>query len=203
MSNTKALDFSNTWSELCFHISLRKSRFHKPQCAYSVIGNRSTNKLREQFYLSGYPYHKLCMFSLEDLCWVCSITVDFIITERKHSNKSLWPMGHKIVHCYIAAFTHCIFNSIKVITDVSFNENFCLFPEESLITSCFFSISSKRLSLPVWPHNFPWVQLVSQSDLVVTNSVGSIKQLSVATSIENEIKAVVEGPVNLHLEENC
>lgn len=74
---------------LVFHISPRKSQFHKPQCVNSVIGNTFTNKLREQFYLSGYPYHKPCMFSLEDLCCVGSVTVDFLITERKHSNKSL------------------------------------------------------------------------------------------------------------------
>lgn len=130
---------------------------------------------REQFYLSGYPDHTLCMFSLDDLCWVGSVTVDFVFTERKHSNKSVWPMGHKIFYCYIPEFIHCIFNSIKVIIDDSFNENICLSSEESLITSFFFDISSYRLSLPVWLHNFPWVQIMSQSDLIVTNSVESIK----------------------------
>lgn len=174
---------ANTWSEQFFYISLRKSWFHKPQSVKSVIGNRFTNKLREQLYLSGYPYHKLCMFSLEDLCWVVSHRIFSHYWEK--ALKSSWPVGHEIVHCYIPAFIHCIFNSIKIIIYDPFNENVCLSSEESLIISCFFNISSYRLSPPVWSHRFPWVPLKSQSDSIVTKSVGSIKQLSMAIFVEN------------------
>lgn len=44
---------------------------------------------------------------------------------------------------------------------------------------------------------------MSQSDLIVTSSVESIKQLSMATFIENWIKVLLEGPVNLHLKKTA
>lgn len=105
--------------------------------------------------------------------------------------------GDKIVQCYIPAFTRSILNSIKIVVDDSFNEKFCSSPEESLVTFSLANISKLYAQPSSLTTTFCWGSVVSQSHLILTNSVGSIKQLSIATSTTLLYYTRVEGPVKL------